>query len=101
MCPFGKGFAAFVAEDDNPKLWLIKLGFSAIWAAITVGGHRRRDAGSLKKALPRREPFDLNEAVSEVKIMVRSANARIELPVSAHLTNGPVPVRAFNCKKSS
>ena len=46
MCPSGKGFAAIVAEDDNPKLWLIKLGFSAIWAAITVGGHRRRDAGS-------------------------------------------------------
>jgi hypothetical protein len=46
MCPFGKGSAAIIAEDDNPKLWLIKLGFSAIWAAITVGGHRRRDAGS-------------------------------------------------------
>ena len=76
MCPFGKGSAAIIAEDDNPKLWLIKLGFSAIWAAITsadiVGGM----LDHIKKALPLGEPFDLNEAVSEVIIMVRSAIAR-------------------------
>ena len=101
MCPFGKGL-----PRSSQRMTTLNSGLSNLASARfgqqspsadIVGGMRDH----IKKALPRREPFDLNEAVSEVKIMVRSANARIELPVSAHLTNGPVPVRAFNCKKSS
>src|SRR5262249_28405734 len=52
---------------------------------------RMRD--HVKNAPPRREPFDLNEAVSEVIDMVRSAIARNGIAVSTHLMDGLVPVR--------
>jgi PAS domain S-box-containing protein len=47
----------------------------------------------IKKAPPRREPFDLNEAVSEVIVMVRSAIAKNGITVSIHLMDRPIPVR--------
>ena len=47
----------------------------------------------IKKAPPRREPFDLNEAVSEVIVMVRSAIAKNGIAVRTHLRDGLVPVR--------
>jgi len=52
---------------------------------------RMRD--HVKNAPPRREPFDLNEAVSEVIDMVRSAIARNGIAVSTHLMDGPVPAQ--------
>jgi signal transduction histidine kinase len=51
---------------------------------------RMRD--HIKKAPPRREPFDLNEAVSEVIVMVRSAIAKNQIALSTRLVDGLVPV---------
>jgi len=42
----------------------------------------------IKKAPPRREPLDLNEAVSEVIVMVQSAIAKNGIAVSTHLMEG-------------
>jgi signal transduction histidine kinase len=47
----------------------------------------------VKKAPPRRELFDLNEAVSEVIVMVRSAIAKNGTAVSTQLMDGPLPVQ--------
>ena len=52
---------------------------------------RMRD--HIKKAPPRREPFDLNEAVSEVIVMVRSAITTNGIAVRTHLKNGLVSVQ--------
>jgi nitrogen fixation/metabolism regulation signal transduction histidine kinase len=52
---------------------------------------RMRD--HIKKAPPRRDPFDLNEAVNEVIVMVRSAIAKNGVAVSTQLMDGLVPVQ--------
>src|SRR5215467_6303729 len=52
---------------------------------------RMRD--HVKNAPPRREPFDLNEAVSEVIGMVRSSIAKNGIAVSTHLMDRLVPVQ--------
>jgi C4-dicarboxylate-specific signal transduction histidine kinase len=52
---------------------------------------RMRD--HIKKAPPRREPFDLNEAVSEVILMVRSTIARNGIAISTQLMDGLLPVQ--------
>jgi signal transduction histidine kinase len=52
---------------------------------------RMRD--HVKKAPPQREPFDLNEAISEVIVMVRSAIARSRVAVSTQFMDGLVPVQ--------
>jgi PAS domain S-box-containing protein len=52
---------------------------------------RMRD--HIKKTPPRRDPFDLNEAVSEVIVMVRSVIAKHGIAVSSRLMEGPVPIQ--------
>jgi C4-dicarboxylate-specific signal transduction histidine kinase len=52
---------------------------------------RMRD--HVKKAPPRREPFDLNEAVSEMIVMVRSAITKNGIAVSTQLMDGLAPVQ--------
>src|SRR5262249_29898286 len=52
---------------------------------------RMRD--HIKKAPPRREPFDLNEAVSEVIVMARSTIARNGIAISTQLMDGLLPVQ--------
>jgi signal transduction histidine kinase len=52
---------------------------------------RMRD--HIKKTPPRREPFDLSEAVSEVIVMVRSAIAKNGIAVSTQLTDGLASVQ--------
>jgi len=52
---------------------------------------RMRD--HIKKAPPRSEPFDLNEAINEVIVMVRSALAKNEIAVSAHFMDELLAVR--------
>jgi PAS domain S-box-containing protein len=52
---------------------------------------RMRD--HIKKAPPRREHFDLNEAVSEVIVMVRSAIAKNRINVSTNFMDGLLPVQ--------
>jgi signal transduction histidine kinase len=51
---------------------------------------RMRD--HVQKAPPRREPFDLNEALGEVIDMVRSAIAKNGIAVSTRLTEDLIPV---------
>ena len=47
----------------------------------------------IKKAPPRKELFDLNEAVSEVIAMVRSTIAKNKVSIYTHFVDGPVPVQ--------
>ena len=47
----------------------------------------------IKKAPPRREPFDLNEAAREALIMVRSTIARNKIALTTHLKDELVPVQ--------
>jgi C4-dicarboxylate-specific signal transduction histidine kinase len=47
----------------------------------------------IKKAPPRKEPFDINEAINEVIVMVRSAISKNRVSVSAYLTDGLIPVQ--------
>jgi PAS domain S-box-containing protein len=47
----------------------------------------------IKKAPPRSEPFDLNEAVREALVMVRSVIARNRITVNTHLMGALVPVQ--------
>jgi PAS domain S-box-containing protein len=51
---------------------------------------RMRD--HIKKAPPQKERFDLNEAINEVIVMVRSLIAKNGIAVSTHLMNGLVAV---------
>jgi C4-dicarboxylate-specific signal transduction histidine kinase len=51
---------------------------------------RMRD--QIKKAPPRKECFDLNEAINEVIVMVRSAIAKGGISVSTRLVDGLPPV---------
>ena len=52
-----------------------------------------RIRSQIKRAPPRKERFDLNEAINEVIIMVRSAIAKDGISVSTRLMDGPVPVQ--------
>ena len=47
----------------------------------------------IKKAPPRREPFDISNAISEAMVMVRSAVARNRIVLNTHLVNGLVSVQ--------
>jgi signal transduction histidine kinase len=47
----------------------------------------------IKEAPPRREAFDLNEAISEVIVMVRSAIAKNRITVGTQFADGLVPVQ--------
>jgi signal transduction histidine kinase len=52
-----------------------------------------RIRNQIKKAPPRKEWFDLNEAINEVMVMARSAIATNRIAVSTHLMDGQVPIR--------
>jgi PAS domain S-box-containing protein len=52
---------------------------------------RMRD--QIKKKPPRKERFDLNEAINEVIVLVRSAMAKNRIVLSTHLMDGLVPIR--------
>ncbi len=52
---------------------------------------RMRD--QIKKEPPRKERFDLNEAINEVIVLVRSAMAKNRIVLSTHLMDGLVPIR--------
>jgi PAS domain S-box-containing protein len=52
-----------------------------------------RIRSQIKRAPPRKERFDLNEAIDEVIVMVRSAIAKDAISVSTRLMNGLLPVR--------
>jgi len=57
--------------------------------AKDIVGHVR---DHIKKAPPRKEPFDINEAIDEVVVMVRSAISKNRVSVSTNLTDGLIPV---------
>jgi PAS domain S-box-containing protein len=52
-----------------------------------------RIRNQIKRAPSRKERFDLNEAVNEVIVMVRSAITKSGISVSTHLMDGLVPVQ--------
>jgi len=52
---------------------------------------RMRD--HIKKAPPRRDSFDLNEAISEVIVMVRSPIAKNKITVNTYFVDEPLPVQ--------
>jgi PAS domain S-box-containing protein len=52
-----------------------------------------RIRSQIKRAPPRKERFDLNEAINEVIVMVRSATAKDAISVSTRLMDGLVPVQ--------
>ncbi|MET4068234.1 PAS domain S-box-containing protein [Bradyrhizobium sp. S3.2.6] len=52
-----------------------------------------RIRSQIKRAPPRKERFDLNEAINEVIVMVRSAIAKDAISVSTRLMDGLVPVQ--------
>ena len=47
----------------------------------------------IKKAPPRKERFDLNEAINEVRVLARSAITRNAVSGQIHLTEGVLPVK--------
>ena len=47
----------------------------------------------IRKAPPRKEPFDLNETIKEVIVMVQSAIAKNRVSVRTHLADGLIPVQ--------
>jgi PAS domain S-box-containing protein len=82
-------------EMSPPNLAEVKEAFACIVrdadrAKEIVG--RMRD--HIKKAPPRREPFDLNEAIREVIATVRSASDQNRVAVRVRLTERLNPVRA-------
>ena len=52
-----------------------------------------RIRSQIKRAPPRKERFDLNDAINEVIVMVRSAIAKDAISVSTRLMDGLVPVQ--------
>jgi C4-dicarboxylate-specific signal transduction histidine kinase len=81
-------------ERSSPNLAEVKDALSCIVrdadrAKYIVG--RMRD--HIKKAPPRREPFDLNEAIHEVIATVRSAIDQKSVSVRTRLMDGLSPVR--------
>jgi PAS domain S-box-containing protein len=52
-----------------------------------------RIRSQIKRAPPRKERFDLNEAINEVIVMVRSAIAKDAISVSTRLMDGLAPVQ--------
>ena len=47
----------------------------------------------VKKAPPRKEPFDINEAIDEVTVMARGAIVRNKVSVRASLAEGLIPIQ--------
>jgi PAS domain S-box-containing protein len=81
-------------EMSPPNLDKAKVAFGCVVrdadrAKDIVG--RMRD--QIKKAPPRKERFDLNEAIDEVIVIVRSTIAKNRIVVRTHLMNGLVAIR--------
>jgi len=81
-------------EMSPPNLDKAKVAFGCVVrdadrAKDIVG--RMRD--QIKKAPPRKERFDLNEAIDEVIVIVRSTIDKNRIVVSTQLMNGPVAIR--------
>jgi PAS domain S-box-containing protein len=80
-------------ERSPPNLDKAKVAFGCVVrdadrAKDIVG--RVRD--QIKKAPPRKERFDLNEAIDEVIVMVQSTIAKNRIVVRTHLMDGLVPI---------
>ena len=81
-------------ERSSPNLGEVKEALSCIVRDADRAKDivdRMRD--HIKKAPPRREPFDLNEAIHEVIAMVRSAIDQKRVSVRTRLMDGLSPVR--------
>jgi PAS domain S-box-containing protein len=80
-------------DRQSPNLGEVKEALECVVADADRAGHivgRIRD--HIKKAPPRRECFDLNEAIDEVLILARSAITENEVSVQTSFAEGPLAV---------
>jgi PAS domain S-box-containing protein len=78
-------------DRQSPNLGEVKEALECVVADADRAGHivdRIRD--HIKKAPPRRERFDLNEAINEVLLLARSAITENEVSVQARFAEGPL-----------
>lgn len=78
-------------DRQSPSLSEVKEALECVVADTDRAGHiidRIRD--HIKKAPPRRERFDLNEAINEVLLLARSAITENEVSVRARFAEGPL-----------
>jgi C4-dicarboxylate-specific signal transduction histidine kinase len=81
-------------DRQPPNLDEIKEALECAVADADRAGHivdRIRD--HIKKAPPRKDRFDLNEAINEVLLLARSAITDNEVSVQTRLTEGSLPVQ--------
>ena len=81
-------------ERDPPDLDEVKEALSCVVrdadrAKDIVGRVREH----VRKAPPRKEPFDINEAIDEVTVMARGAIVRNKVSVRASLAEGLIPIQ--------
>ena len=80
-------------DRKSPNLSEVKEALECVVADADRAGHivdRIRD--HIKKAPPRRECFDLNEAIDEVLLLARSAITENEVSVQTRFAEGPLAV---------
>jgi C4-dicarboxylate-specific signal transduction histidine kinase len=80
-------------DHQSPNLDEVKEALECVVADADRAGHivgRIRD--HIKKAPPRRECFDLNEAIDEVLLLARSAITENEVSVQTSFAEGPLAV---------
>jgi PAS domain S-box-containing protein len=80
-------------DRQSPDLGEVKEALECVVADADRAGHivgRIRD--HIKKAPPRRECFDLNEAIDEVLLLARSAITENEVSVQTSFAEGPLAV---------
>jgi C4-dicarboxylate-specific signal transduction histidine kinase len=82
-------------DHQPPDLGRVKKALERIVAGADRAGDiidRIRD--HIKKAPPRKDRVDLNEAINEVIVLARSAITKNGVSVQTHLTGGPLLVQA-------
>ena len=78
-------------DRQSPNLGEVKEALECVVADADRAGHivgRIRD--HIKKAPPRRERFDLNEAINEVLLLARTAITENEVSVRTRFAEGPL-----------
>jgi PAS domain S-box-containing protein len=81
-------------DNQPPDLTEVREALNCVVGDIDRAGHivdRIRD--HIKKAPPRKDRFDFNEAINEVLILTRSAITKNGVSVQTRLTEGSLPVQ--------
>ena len=81
-------------DQQPPDLGEAKEALKCVVAdANRAGDIIERIRDQIKKAHPRKDRFDLNEAINEVIVLARSAITENEVSVQTRLTEGSLPVQ--------